>query len=180
MSYNYLPTIGSVAAIEEMLKRASEVPKEGCFIEVGIYQGGTASHLTELAEQRNQPIYLYDTFEGLPYSSNGDTHTVGEFNYNDIDFIKTSLPYATVIKGIFPESAVEMPDVAFVHLDVDQYESYFGCINYLKPKMLPGSIMWFDDYELPGARKAINELIGGDKLEWVKWPNGVYKVYTRF
>jgi hypothetical protein len=176
----YLPTIGSIAAITEMLKVTETVPQTGCFIEVGIYTGGSASYLTEFAEKRNQPIYLYDTFSGLPYSSNGDTHAVGEFNYGDYDHIKNTLPYAEVVKGIFPESAVEMPDVAFVHLDVDQYESYVGCINYLKPKMLSGGVMWFDDYELPGAKKAIDELIGEEKLEWIRFPNGVYKVYTRF
>ena len=30
--------------------------------------------------------------------------------------------------------------------------------------MVKGGIMWFDDYELEGARRAIKELIGDDKL----------------
>jgi hypothetical protein len=40
--------------------------------------------------------------------------------------------------------------------------------------------MWFDDYELAGAKKAIDELIGADKLEWFHYPNFNSKVFTRF
>lgn len=179
---NYLPFEGSVWGIEHLVKVAKESPTEGCFVEVGVYRGGTASYLTELAEQRSQQIFLYDTFSGLPYSDadHGDSHGVGAFANGDYEGIKNALPYANVIKGIFPDSAVDMPKVAFAHLDVDQYKSYVDCINYLKPRMVQGGIMWFDDYELGGAKKAINELIGEDKLEWVRHDNGVYKVYTRF
>jgi O-methyltransferase len=176
----YLPTVGSIDQFLAGLGKEARSAPDGCFVEVGIYTGGSASILTEIAQEQNRKVFLYDTFEGLPYSSNGDTHQVGEFCYTDYEYIKNALPYANVIKGIFPESAVEMPSVAFAHLDVDQYESYVGCINYLKPKMVKGGIMWFDDYELAGAKKAIDELIGADKLEWFHYPNFNSKVFTRF
>jgi predicted O-methyltransferase YrrM len=176
----YLPTVGSIEQFLAGLGKAAEFTPPGAFIEVGIYTGGSASVLTEIAQRQNRQIFLYDTFEGLPYSSHGDTHQVGEFCYADYEHIKNSLPYATVTRGIFPESAVDMPDIAFAHLDVDQYESYVGCINYLKPRMVPGGIMWFDDYELPGAKQAIDELIGAEKLEWFHYPDFNSKVFTRF
>lgn len=180
---NHLNTIGCHRAFEHGLDKIAETaPTEGCFVEVGIYTGGSASHLTKIAERRNQKIFLYDTFSGLPYKDEIDHHQVGEFSYTDYDFIKESLPYAEVIKGVFPESAVEMPSVAFAHLDVDQYKSYYDCITYLKPKMVSGGIMFFDDYELDGAKKAIDELIGVENLKFVTfdWAPRVNKVYTIF
>lgn len=175
----YLPTVGSIDQFLAGLGKQAEASPPGAFVEVGIYTGGSASILTDIAERQNRQVYLYDTFEGLPYSSNGDTHKVGEFCYTDFNHIRKSLPYAHVVKGIFPESAVEMPPIAFAHLDVDQYESYIGSINYLMPLMVDGGIMWFDDYELPGAKKAIDELIGQENLEWFHYPNFNSKVYTR-
>jgi O-methyltransferase len=180
---DYLATVGSHQVFEATLdKIATELaPTEGCFVEVGIYTGGSASHLTKIAEERNQKIFLYDTFSGLPYKDDDDPHGIGAFSHTDFDGIKNALPYAEVIKGIFPECVVEMPSVAFAHLDVDQYKSYIDCITYLKPKMLSGGIMFFDDYELPGAKRAIDELIGVENLKLIHldWTPAV-KVYTVF
>jgi len=161
---NYLPSaIGDRRIIEELVKTASKTP-DGCFVEVGVYKGGSASYLTELAESQKREIYLYDTFTGIPFREDYEQHQVGDFNDTSYEAVKNALPYAKVIQGIFPESAIEMPKVAFVHLDVDQYKSYVDCINYFKPRMVPGGIMWFDDYALSGAKKAVDELIGVENL----------------
>ena len=161
---NYLPSaVGSMSIINALVKRASETP-EGCFVEVGVWKGGTASYLTELAEKQGREIYLYDTFTGIPFAEDYEKHKPGDFSDTSFEAVRDALPYAKVVQGLFPDSAIEMPDVAFVHIDVDQYKSYIDCINYFKPKMVKGGVMWFDDYELEGARRAIKELIGDDNL----------------
>jgi O-methyltransferase len=161
---NYLPSaIGAESTLLELAKTAKDTP-EGCFVEVGVYKGGSASYLTELAEQQSRKIFLYDTFEGMPFQGEYDGHAVGEFSDTSFDAVKSALPYAIVTQGIFPDSAIEMPKIAFAHIDVDQYKSYIDCINYLSPLMVSGGIMWFDDYELEGARRAVDELIGVDKI----------------
>ena len=157
---NYLPSaVGDIRIIKELVATASNVP-EGCFVEVGVYKGGTASYLTELAQKQNREIYLYDTFTGIPFREDYEKHKVGDFGDTSFEAVRDALPYAKVVQGIFPESAVEMPSIAFAHIDVDQYKSYIDCINYLKPMMVKGGIMWFDDYELEGAKRAITELFG--------------------
>lgn len=163
----YLPSaVGDIKIIKELVEKASSTP-EGCFIEVGVYKGGTASYLTELAEKQNREIYLYDTFTGIPFREEYEKHKVGDFSDTSFESVRDALPYAKVIQGIFPESAVSMPSIAFAHIDVDQYKSYVDCINYLSPKMISGGIMWFDDYELQGAKNAIDELFG-DKIIFAK------------
>lgn len=115
----------------------------------------------------------------MPYADDIDYHKVGDFS-DDVDYasIKNALPYAQVIQGIFPESMVEMPKIAFAHIDVDQYKSYIDCINTLSPLMVKGGIMWFDDYELAGAKKAIDELIDTNNLIFAEC--GHKRAYVKF
>jgi O-methyltransferase len=162
----HLKSVVSIGVIRELVKIAESTP-DGCFVEVGVYQGGTASYLTELAEKQNREIYLYDTFTGIPFREEYEKHKVGDFSDTSFESVRDALPYAKVIQGIFPESAVSMSSIAFAHIDVDQYKSYVDCINYLSPKMVIGGIMWFDDYELQGAKNAIDELFG-DKIIFAK------------
>ena len=173
---NYLPSaVGDKQIILDMIKVAETAPK-GCIVEVGVYKGGTASYLTELAEKQKRKIFLYDTFEGIPFQGEDDKHAVGDFNDTSFEAVQKALPYATVIKGLFPDSAIKMPKVAFVHLDVDQYQSYIDAINYFRPLMAEGGIMWFDDYCLAGAKRAIDELIGIENLK----PSRGDRFYTVF
>ena len=165
-----LPSAVPDYIITGLVAKATTAP-QGNFVEVGVYKGGTAFHLTNLAQEQNRKIYLYDTFEGIPFSGELDHHKVGDFDDADYETVKDALPYATVVKGIFPESAVEMKDIAFVHLDCDQYQSVIDSIAYLKPKMVKGGIIWFDDAmgdkkyvgkpgEVNGADFAMRELYG--------------------
>ena len=137
---------------------AAETPK-GCFVEVGVFQGGSARHLATVAEYQNRLLYLYDTFEGMPYQSEFDKHPVGDFSDTSEEKVRQAIPSATVVKGVFPDSAVEMPPIAFAHVDCDQYQAVRDSILYLSPRMVDGGVIWFDDYEcLVGANKAVNEL----------------------
>ena len=56
-------------------------------------------------------------------------------------------------------SLIDEGTIAFAHLDVDQ--SYVEGCRYLEPRMVAGGVMWFDDYCLSGAKKAIDEMYGG-------------------
>lgn len=139
---------------------AADTP-EGNFVEVGVYQGGTGSCITYLAEKQGRKVYLYDTFTGIPYKDEIDVHEVGDFKDASYADIKAMFPYANVVRGIFPDSAIEMGKIAFVHLDCDQYRSIVESVEYLRPKMVKGGVMWFDDYGcLAGATKAVHDLFG--------------------
>jgi hypothetical protein len=144
-----IPSAVNVRVIHEMLLKAQSTPP-GCFVEIGVDSGGTASRLTHLAQKQQRQIYLYDTFAGIPNHTPGkDRHQIGDFAPDkDRDYfneVKTTLPYADVVKGVFPDSIVDMPPIAFVHLDCDQYQSVIESYAVLKDKMVPGGIIWFDD-----------------------------------
>ncbi len=163
--------------IDELVKTACATP-QGCFIEVGVYKGGTAWHLAKLAENQNREIFLFDTFTGIPYKGEFDPVTPGTFNETSLEEVKKAIPYAKIVQGIFPQSAedIDLPDVAFVHLDCDQYQSIKEAAIFLSPYMMEGGIIWFDDYGcLEGANKAVDELFAG-RLEI----SNVGKYFVRF
>lgn len=149
---------------------------DGCFVEVGVYRGGTAVHLQRIAKEQGRSFFAYDTFEGIPFAGEGDFHSVGDFSASFED-VKKVLPYATVVKGIFPESAVPMPPVAFAHIDCDQYKSIYDSALYLRDKMSPGGIMLFDDYGMrymPKATQAVEDLFG-DQVEVLSNGKGIVR-----
>ena len=45
----------------------------------------------------------------------------------------------------------------FVHLDVDLYQPTRDSFDYFYPRLIKGGIIVCDDYNWPGARKAIEE-----------------------
>jgi len=155
--------------LSKLISMASQAPS-GCFVEVGVWKGGSAWHLEQLAMQQQRQIFLYDTFTGIPYKEAIDFHNVGDFSDTSYDEVKKYLTYATITKGIFPESAIVMPKVAFAHLDCDQYKSVKLSSIYLSKIMVPDGIIYFDDYALEGARKAVHELFEGriEKTEFAQ------------
>lgn len=172
-----LPSVVIREVIEELEHTAKNSPP-GNFIEVGVYKGGTASYLTRIAKEQNRKVFLYDTFEGIPFTSEDkkDFHKVGDFSDTDYETVKNSLPYATVVKGIFPSSAVSMSDIAFAHIDCDQYQSVFESVKYILPLMVKGGIIWFDDApDLEGALLAVEDLFGKDNYEISK-TGKIYKI----
>jgi hypothetical protein len=149
--------------IEAMLQTLKTTPAEGCIVEVGVYRGGTLWHLVHNAEGR--PVYGYDTFGGMPFQDEGDSHRVGDFADTSLAAVQAAVPDAILISGTFPRSLIEMPSIAFAHVDCDQYQSIKDCINVLGPKMLAGGVMWFDDYGcLPSANRAVDEAFGKGRL----------------
>lgn len=151
--------------VEQLCDVARTCPS-GCFVEVGVYQGGSAYYLSAVAQEQGRAIYLYDTFTGIPHKDELDSHNVGDFSDTDVDAVRAAIPYATIVQGVFPQTMVEMGPIAFVHLDVDQYRSYLDSLSALAPLMVAGGAMVFDDYgHLVGATNAVNEFFGRDRVQ---------------
>lgn len=158
------------AIIQEMCEYARDTPP-GCIVEVGVYQGGTAWHLNELCKVQNRVLYLFDTFTGIPYRNveMGDPCLPGDFSDCSEEQVRRDIPEAVIVRGLFPYSAfnLNIKNIAFVHLDCDQYQSYLDSAWYLGPLMISGGVMWFDDYCLPGAKKALDDTFG-DRIQTAK------------
>ena len=148
------------AALTELVALARTTP-DGCLVEVGVYQGGSAWYLSEICFEQRRALYLYDTFTGIPYKDPVDSHKIGDFADTSWERVSELFPTAHVIPGIFPASAIPMPPIAFAHLDCDQYRSVRESAEYLAPRMVSKGVMWFDDSPcLEGAHQAVREVFG--------------------
>lgn len=142
----------------------AEVSPSGSLIEVGVYRGGSAAVLHEVAHRQNRELWLYDTFRGIPFADEIDSHKVGDFGdgMSLEDAIK-AFPSARVQECVFPGTATLPQRIAFAHLDCDQYRSYREALDAILPRMDKGGMILCDDYALSGAAKAIDET-PGDKV----------------
>lgn len=148
--------VGS-GAIEDLHAIAKASPP-GCFVEFGVYQGGTAWHLAQIAREQGRELFLYDTFAGIPGKDDIDSHQIGDFADTSLEQVKAAIPDAHYCVGVFPETLAPMPPIAFVHVDADQYQSLKDAIRRFVPLMVQGASIVFDDYKcLAGADKAIAE-----------------------
>ncbi len=149
--------------LQEVKRLARLTPVNGIIVEVGVYKGGSAVELNEVAREKNTELWLFDTFEGMPEAIDKDFHKIGEFADCNYETVKAMLPDAKIFKGFFPDTWFPISpkkSISFAHIDCDQYTSITECIKQFSPLMLPGGIMWFDDYGhswLPGAKDAVDE-----------------------
>jgi O-methyltransferase len=129
----------------------------GALVEVGVYKGGSAAVLNEVAQEQGRALYLFDTFDGMPFQGPLDLHRVGDFADTSAAAVLALCPGAIICEGIFPHTLGETGLVAFVHADADQYQSTLDVCERLGPRMVAGGLMLFDDYCLDGCRTAVDE-----------------------
>lgn len=131
--------------------------------EVGVYKGGSAKLIAKSCP--NLPVYLFDTFTGLPKTNNLDIHLKGDFSDCSLEKTKEYLadcPNAKIYKGFFPDSAKELKDLKFalVHIDCDLYQSTRDAIEFFYPRLIKAGVLIFDDYDwwaTLGITQAIRE-----------------------
>ena len=155
---NYLPSLICESKLFDMMATASKVPL-GCFVELGVYKGGSASRLYEMTEKQNRRLHLFDTFTGMPFQDSGDFHKVGDFSDTNLEDLKKAMPNAIFHAGIFPDTMPShIEQIAFIHFDGDQYQSAKDIRRFLWPSMVRGGILFIDDFEhFPPVGKAFNE-----------------------
>ena len=152
---------GKLACLGHLVRSVEHL--RGDMAELGVYCGGTAKLFALLAPERC--LHLYDTFEGIPEDDQEPAgHKKGEFAA-DLEDVQNYLSGENVVfhPGTFPDTAVN-GQFAFVHVDADTYQSTKAAIEWFWPRMTPGGILAFDDYDgenCPGVKRAIEEKLGG-------------------
>ena len=143
---------------------------DGAMAEVGVYKGGSAKLICNY--KGSKELYLFDTFEGLPYIDKESGYfEKGQYS-SQFELVKDSLKdfqNVHLVKGLFPQSgaSIEGSKFCFVHLDVDLYESTLDCLKFFYNKMVRGGMILTHDYPLiPGVKKAFDEFFA-DKPECV-------------
>lgn len=143
---------------------------DGDVAEVGVSSAGSAKLIAEM--KGDKKLHLFDTFEGLPEPGKADKGFLKRQYACSLGSVQTYLSgYSgiTFYKGLFPETAGPVQDrgFAFVHLDVDLYQSTLDALKFFYPRVVPRGVILSHDYStFPGVRKAFDEFFS-DKRERV-------------
>lgn len=142
------------------------------YFEFGCHSGRTFSAAVRAAKFLKLPqpqFYAFDSFEGLPQTNVADdgffqqgTFATSRTKFLDVVERNTGLRLdsAHVIQGFYSQSLTRemqarMPKVGVVHIDVDLYSSTVEVLEFIKPLMVAGTVLVFDDWYAfpPGANK---------------------------
>jgi hypothetical protein len=167
----------------ELLERTANL--NGDIAECGVWRGRTLIAMGLYLQQHGATtrIWGFDSFHGFDASIERDvklggaeTHEkkVGGFSNTSYDLVQRKLNAfrlnnVRVEPGWFQVSLPRCQDrtFRFVHLDCDIYESYRTCLAFFYPRVSPGGIILFDEYNdpaWPGANQAVDEFFA-DKPE---------------
>jgi O-methyltransferase len=154
-------------------RMALSVP--GDFAEVGVFRGGGARVLQ--AVKRERLLHLFDTFRGMPETDpvRDTMHRAGDFADASLESVQRYLGTEGIryYPGFFPDTTrgheAALARFAFVHLDVDIYQSTLDSLRFFYPRLSPGGMIVTHDYSAqscPGVAAAYDEFFA-DKPERV-------------
>jgi O-methyltransferase len=151
------------------IERLKQENIPGSFAELGVYKGETAKiiHLMD----RNRPLHLFDTFEGLPEKDlkleTGEAATYSNDNFKDtsvnkvLKYINGDPGKINIHAGYFPDSSIGLEDERFclVSMDADLYHPTLAGLKFFYSRLSPGGIIIIHDYtyKWEGLQKAVDE-----------------------
>ena len=156
---------------------------DGDFLEVGVWRGGSGALLCKAAEGSGKKVFLADTFEGVVKASAQDTkYKGGEHADTSLGIVLDLLSNLAIsngitLKGVFPEDTGFQisKTLAFVHVDVDVYQSAKEVVSFIVPLLSPNGIVVFDDYGFfgcEGVTQLVNELKDQEMWTFIHNING--------
>jgi O-methyltransferase len=152
------------------VKAVADIP--GAIAEFGIYKGATANLICQVKGEK--PLYLFDTFEGMPNEkiTSRDRWKLNTHKDTTLLSVQTYLKqYEDVLffQGIFPESINGHPGLedlrfSFVNVDVDLYESTRQALEFFYPRLNVGGrlvshnygVKFTDGGDTPGVKEAFD------------------------
>jgi len=126
---------------------------QGLVLEFGVFRGDS---LQMIAKRCAQDVHGFDSFEGLPEDWT-DGREKGRFSLGG-EPPPIKAPNAVLHKGWFQDTlpaflAAHPGPARFVHVDCDVYGSTKTVLEHLAPRLVPGTIVVFDEYfNYPGWR----------------------------
>jgi hypothetical protein len=143
----------SDAQLFDLIQYVSQTKNiQGDVVEYGSLYGGSGAVIAEAVKHFGEkPVWLFDTFSGIPESRYGlDFHWNGSFSDNSFAAVKdafSDMNNVKVIKGNICETYDQVTNpISFGYLASDTLESGEILINFMWSKLSPGGIICVCDY----------------------------------
>src|SRR6266498_3110889 len=164
----------------------------GHIVEYGAYRGGNAIFMAYVVKKLypGMMVFACDTFEGMPESDkNVDAHSEGDFSDVDLDTLQArvdelNLDNLILVKGLFENTNDDVmaraKNIRLAHIDCDIASAVRSSYEGVKPYMVEGGYIVFDDATTPsciGATEVVEDLLirrDGLNSEQI-WPHFVFR-----
>lgn len=146
----------------------------GSFVECGTCNGGSGAILAHVAAKDHRPVWLFDSFEGLPDPVSLDGESAAGWKGRCLgqeDLVReilgkvgADMPNVHIVKGWFENTLGPSAtgSIAVLHLDGDWYESTRQILDALYDRIVPEGFLVVDDYgHWPGCRRAVDDFFAG-------------------
>ena len=165
-----------------MMRTLDLAPPEGLVLEFGVWNGATVNMIADRVGSSRQ-VHGFDSFEGLPEDWFGE-YVKGMFHTGGK--LPNVRPNVKLHAGWFENTLPDFiskhrENIAFIHVDCDLYSSTKTIFDFLGDRLVPGSVILFDEYfNYPGWReheyRAFHELIEERALKyrWVAYNRREY------
>jgi len=169
----------TVAASYWLAKMCIEEGIPGDFVECGVFCGSQCAAMARAimdSGETGRRVHLFDSFQGIPKPGPHDNDirpllegSAEPVSMQTVEQVRGHMerwgvdPAMLVYHPGWFEDTVHNADVeriALLRLDGDLYSSTKVCIEHLYPKLGIGGWVIVDDWNLDGARKAVQELLG--------------------
>jgi hypothetical protein len=142
----YMRTAVGMPSSRQVLTSAlRQVSALGHYLEFGVYKGGSISFIAKHVGA-SQTVHGFDSFRGLQEAWSGDS-----FSF-DLDGHPPKVPDNVVLhQGFFADTLPGWLEqnpgpAALIHIDCDLYEPTRCVLEYLEDRIVPGTIIIFDEY----------------------------------
>jgi len=156
--------------------------RQGAFYiaEAGTYRGRGLLAMLNLADRMGIKVHItgLDSFEGLPPLSTVDASSAptdaayrsrtlfADTTEREVHAYigKENAGRYTLVKGFFEDTLPTLPERKYLLavIDCDLYSSHIDCMAYFYERMLPGGVIFFDDYhseQYPMAKLAVDDFL---------------------
>jgi len=118
-------------------------PVKGFVAEFGVFKGRTINYISNFVDDT---VYGFDSFKGIPEPWH--RHKAGTFALDELPEVNYNVKlYEGWFEDTIPQFKKDVKEVAsFIHIDSDLYSSCKTVLNELKDRIVPGTIILFDEY----------------------------------
>lgn len=167
----------------QLIQKIRDLKIEGDIVECGVWNGGSAAVLGKALKDCSldnlKCLWLFDSFEGLPFPSLRDEKVYKKVYYKglcrgsrknvEMIFKKVGvcLKRIRIVEGWLEETLPNnsVGKISLLHIDTDWYDSVRIALEYFYHKVVEGGFIVIDDYRtLEGCRNAVNDFLKEKKI----------------